>query len=53
MIILVKRTNQKNHMSFMPHVLSRNEHPSSQCGHFNQVDPFKNHDFVVLSRVKR
>jgi hypothetical protein len=41
MITLVKRTNQKNHVSFMPHVFSQNECPSSQCGHFTQFEPFE------------
>jgi hypothetical protein len=42
MVILVK----KNHVSFMPHAFSQSEHPFGQCGHFNQVEPLKNHDFL-------
>lgn len=33
--------SQKNHMSFMPHVFSQNEHPYSQYGHVTQVEPFE------------
>jgi len=48
MVILVKNTNQKNHMSFMTHVFSQNEHPFSQCGHFNQVEPFEKRWFFIV-----
>jgi len=41
MVTLVKRTNQKKDVSFMPHTFSQNEHPFNQCGHFNQVEPFE------------
>jgi hypothetical protein len=41
MVISVKKTDQKNHVSFMPHVFSQNEHPFGQCEHFNQVEPFE------------
>jgi hypothetical protein len=41
MITLVKRTNQKNHVSFMPHVFSQSKHPFGQCEHFSQVEPFE------------
>jgi len=37
----VKRTNQKNHVSFMFHVFNQSEHPFGQCGHFSQVDLFE------------
>jgi hypothetical protein len=40
MVILVRNTNQKNHVFFMTHVFSQSEHPFGQCGHFNQVEPF-------------
>jgi hypothetical protein len=33
--------NKKNHMSFMAHAFSQNEHPFGQCGHFNQIEPFE------------
>jgi surface antigen len=32
-----KKTNQKNHVSFMTHVFSQNEHPFGQCEHFSQI----------------
>jgi hypothetical protein len=41
MVTLVKRSNQKNHVSFMFHAFSQNEHPFGQCEHFNQVEPFE------------
>jgi hypothetical protein len=41
MVTLVKKTNQKNHMFFMPHAFNQSEHPFGQCGHFNQVEPFE------------
>jgi hypothetical protein len=41
MIISINNTNQKNHMSFMTHAFSQNEHPLNQYGHFNQVEPFE------------
>jgi hypothetical protein len=41
MVISIKRISQKNHVSFMPHAFNKNEHPFDQCGHFNQVKPFK------------
>jgi hypothetical protein len=58
MVILVKKTNRKNHVSFMPHVFSQNEHPFGQCEHFNQVQPFEEPWFLVVlidvapSRIK-
>jgi hypothetical protein len=48
MVILVKRTYQKNHVSFMPHAFSQSEHPFGQCGHFNQVEPFEKPLFLVV-----
>jgi hypothetical protein len=33
--------SQNNHLSLMPHVFNQNEHPSNQCGHFTQVEPFE------------
>jgi hypothetical protein len=42
MVILIKRINQKNHVSFMPHAFNQKEHPFGQCEHFNQVEPFEN-----------
>jgi hypothetical protein len=41
MVILGKKTNQNNHVFFMPHVFSQNIHPFGQCEHFNQVEPFE------------
>jgi hypothetical protein len=41
MVILVKITNQKSHVYFMPHDFSQSEYPSGQCAHFNQVEPFE------------
>jgi hypothetical protein len=33
MVTLVKKTNQRNHVFFMPHVFSQNEHLLGQCEH--------------------
>jgi hypothetical protein len=41
MVTLVKITNQKNHVFFMPHAFNENKHPFDQYGHFNQVEPFE------------
>jgi hypothetical protein len=41
MVISMKKTYQKDHVSFMPHVFSQNEHHFDQCGHFSQVEPFE------------
>jgi hypothetical protein len=41
MVISVKKTNQKNHVSFMPHDFSQIEHPFGQCEHFSQVEHFE------------
>jgi len=35
------KTNQKNHVFFMPHAFNQNRHLFYQCRHFNQVEPFK------------
>jgi hypothetical protein len=51
MVNLVKKTNQKNHVFFMPHAFG-------QCEHFNQVEPFEKPRFLImltnvaLSRIK-
>jgi hypothetical protein len=41
MVILVKKTNLKNHVSFMPHVFNQSEHPFGHREHFSQVEPFE------------
>jgi hypothetical protein len=41
MVISIKKTNQNDHVSFMPHAFSQSEHPFGQCEHFNQVKPFE------------
>jgi len=41
MVILVKITNQKNHVFFMPHAFSQIKHPFDQCKHFGQVESFE------------
>jgi len=40
--------SQKNHVFFMPHTFSQNEHPFSQCKHFNQVEPFQKSWFLLV-----
>jgi hypothetical protein len=42
MVTSVKKTNQKNHVSFMPHAFNKSEHHFGQCGHFSQVQPIEN-----------
>jgi hypothetical protein len=32
----------------MTHAFSQSEHPFGQCGHFNQIEPFKNPRFLVM-----
>jgi hypothetical protein len=32
----------------MSHAFSQSEHPFSQCGHFNQVEPFEKPWFLVV-----
>jgi hypothetical protein len=46
MVILEKKTNKKNHVSFIIHVFSQNKHPFGQCEQFSQVEPFENRDFL-------
>jgi len=41
MVTLVKKTNQKNLVFFIPHVFSRSEHPFTQCEHYSQVEFFE------------
>jgi len=41
MVISIEKTNQKNHLSFMPQAFSTHEHPCAQYGHFSQVEPFE------------
>jgi hypothetical protein len=48
MVISIEKTNQKNHVSFMPHAFSESEHRFSQCGHFNQVEPFEKSRFLII-----
>jgi hypothetical protein len=36
-----KKTNQKNHVFFMPHFFSQNKHPFGQCGYFTQIELFE------------
>jgi hypothetical protein len=37
MVTLVKRTNQKNHVFFMPHVFNQSGHPPNQNEHFEKT----------------
>ncbi len=46
-----EKTNQKNHVSFMPHVFSQSEHLFGQCEHFNQVECFEKPWFFVMFLV--
>ncbi len=32
----------------MPHAFSESEHRFSQCGHFNQVEPFEKSRFLII-----
>jgi hypothetical protein len=41
MVILILKTNQKNHVFFMPHVFNQDEHLFNQCEHFSQVKHFE------------
>jgi hypothetical protein len=41
MVTSVKKTNKKNHVSFMPYAFPQSEHPFGQCEHFSQVEPFE------------
>jgi len=49
MVTLIKITNQKNHMSFIPHAFNKNKYPFGQCGHLNQVEPFEKSWFVIVN----
>jgi len=49
MVILVKNTNQKNHVFFMTHSFNQSEHPFGQCGHFSKVKHFENPRFLVMT----
>ncbi len=49
MVISVKITNKKHHVSFMPHAFNESEHYFGQCGHFSQVEPFEKLRFLVMS----
>jgi hypothetical protein len=48
MVILIKRTNQNNHASFIYHVFNWNKHIFSQYKYFNQVEPFEKSWFFVM-----
>jgi hypothetical protein len=50
MVTSVKNTNQKNHVFLMTHAFSQSEHPFSQCGYFNQIEPFEKPWFVIMLR---
>jgi hypothetical protein len=41
MVTLVKRTNQKNHVNFMPHAFNKIERPLVNVNTFNQIEPFE------------
>jgi len=49
MITLVKKTNPKDHVSFMPHAFNQSEHPFGQCEHFSQIEPFEKSWFFVIN----
>jgi hypothetical protein len=40
-VTLVKITNQKNHVFFMPYSFSQSEHSFAQWKYFGQVEPFE------------
>jgi hypothetical protein len=46
MVILVKITDQKNHVSFMPHAFSKSGHPFDQCAFVLKLNLLKSHDFL-------
>ncbi len=48
MVISIKRTNKINHVLFVLHAFSQNEHPFDQFGHFNEVEPFEKPWFLVM-----
>jgi hypothetical protein len=37
----IKKTNQKNHVSFIPFAFNQNRQNLGQCGHFNQIECFE------------
>jgi hypothetical protein len=41
MVTLVKRTNQKEHVFFMPSAYNQSGHPFGQCKYFSEVEPFE------------
>ncbi len=41
MVIIVKKTNKKYHVSFKPHAFNQSGNPFGQCGNFSQVEPFE------------
>jgi hypothetical protein len=48
MVILVKRTNQNNHVSLMPHTFNQCEHHFGQCKHFTQIGPLERSRLIVM-----
>jgi hypothetical protein len=46
-----KKNNEKNHMSFMPHVFNQSRHPFSQCIHFNLVETFEKPWYVIVLKL--
>ncbi len=46
----IKKTNQKNHVSFIPFAFNQNRQNLGQCGHFNQIECFEKPWFVVLNQ---
>jgi len=47
MFISIEKTNEKNHVSFMPRACSQSEHLFYQCGHtLIKLNLLKNHDFL-------
>jgi hypothetical protein len=46
MVILVKKTNQKNHVSFMPHAFSKKKHPFDSAHIVIKLNLLKSHDFL-------
>jgi hypothetical protein len=41
-----QKTNQKNHVSFMPHAFSKKEHPFGNVDILVNLNILKNHDFL-------
>jgi len=49
MVILgKKKSNQKNHVSFMLYAFTQSEHCFAQCGHFSQVEHFEKSLFLIV-----